>query len=296
MTDLSRFLSDCQNRVEKTLEQLLPPAQQLPTKLHEAMRYSTLNGGKRIRPSLAYAAAQACGGELALADAPAAALEFIHAYSLIHDDLPAMDDDALRRGQPTCHIQFDEATAILAGDALQTLAFQTLCEAPGLSNETKLAMLRSLAIASGSQGMVGGQSIDLSSEGQSLTLPELESLHLFKTGALIEASILMGALSANVHNEDELQAFRSYARCIGLAFQVKDDILDIEGDTVTLGKQQGADSQHHKATYPALLGLEGAKAKCAQLHELALQSLRQLPDRQTQRLEELSLYIISRNH
>ncbi len=296
MSDLSRFLSEAKQRADDTLNRLLPSEATLPARLHAAMRYSSVNGGKRIRPCLAYAATVACGGSLEQADIPAAAVELIHAYSLIHDDLPSMDDDALRRGQPTCHIQFDEATAILAGDALQALAFQSLSEAPHLTTDTRLAMVRALAIASGSQGMVGGQAIDLASEGKTLTLQELESLHLFKTGALIEASVLVGALAVRGIEEAELAALRSYARCIGLAFQVKDDILDIEGDTQTLGKQQGADAEHNKATYPALLGLAGAREKCNQLHELALHALAQLPNRNTDLLEALSHYIVSRNY
>ncbi|PIE43141.1 MAG: geranyl transferase [Gammaproteobacteria bacterium] len=296
MSDIDAYLQRCKQRTDAALIKALPDESTIPCTLHRAIRYSTIDGGKRIRPCLVFATAEAMGGNFDIATPPACAVEMIHAYSLIHDDLPAMDDDALRRGKAACHIQFDEATAILAGDALQAMAFQTLCEAVSFSDQIRLKMIHTLAIASGSQGMAGGQAIDLAAEGRALDIAELESMHLFKTGALIEASVVLGALSAGIETESELSALRIFARCIGLAFQVKDDILDIEGDTETLGKQQGADHALNKATYPAILGLDAARQKCTQLHELGLEALNKLENGQFTRLQAISHYIVNRNH
>jgi len=231
-------------------------------RLQDAMSYSMLNGGKRVRPMLVYAAAQAVGASMVHADIAAAAVEMIHAYSLVHDDLPAMDDDDLRRGKPTCHIQFDEATAILAGDALQTQAFQIL-SAPidGLTAQQQLTLVNTLAQASGAFGMAGGQSLDLEAVNQTVDLTYLENMHNHKTGALILASVLMGAHCGSTLSKDTLTSLTTYAKAIGLAFQVQDDILDVVSDTQTLGKTQGADAANNKPTYVSLLGLEGAKQK-----------------------------------
>jgi farnesyl diphosphate synthase/geranylgeranyl diphosphate synthase type II len=221
-------------------------------------------------------------------------MEMIHVYSLIHDDLPAMDNDDLRRGKPTCHRAFDEATAILAGDALQALAFKVIAQNNNFSAEICLQMITVLAAASGAEGMVAGQSIDLASVGQPLSIDQLESMHLYKTGALIEASVVLGAMCAGKNNPDTISALRSFARCIGLAFQVKDDILDVEADTVTLGKKQGADAALNKPTYVSLLGPDGAKHKCRQLLELAKSELDLLVDADTKELKALSDFIVNR--
>ncbi|QGU33584.1 (2E,6E)-farnesyl diphosphate synthase [Thermochromatium tepidum] len=275
MTDhtLDEFRTRCTARVESALDQILPPVSVQPSRLHEAMRYTVLAGGKRIRPLLAYAAGEALGLKTALLDSPACALEMIHAYSLIHDDLPAMDDDDLRRGRPTCHRAFDEATAILAGDALQTLAFQTLAEAPGLSAEARVAMVGALARASGARGMVGGQAMDLEAEGRPLDLVQLENIHIHKTGALIRASVQMGVLAYGGLDADRADRLDHYAKCLGLAFQIQDDVLDVEGDTAQIGKTAGRDQALNKATYPALVGLAEAKAMAHQLITEAIESV-----------------------
>lgn len=260
--------------------------------LLKAMRYSAFNGGKRIRPVLAYSACQAITGEIEAADAVATAVELIHAYSLVHDDLPAMDDDDLRRGQATCHIKFDEATAILAGDALQTAAFSALLKHPNPAHLPKL--LTELTDASGALGMVAGQMIDLASVGHSLDVCALENMHRHKTGALIRASVRMGAIAGNA-SDNQLKALTDYAQALGLAFQVQDDILDVEGDTKTLGKQSGADAALHKPTYPALLGLEPAKLKARELIDDALSALENFGS-EAQLLRELARYVIQRNH
>ncbi|WP_339338636.1 (2E,6E)-farnesyl diphosphate synthase [uncultured Oceanicoccus sp.] len=265
-------------------------------RLQQAIEYSLINGGKRIRPMLVYAVANAINSETSdsNADKVACAVEMIHAYSLIHDDLPAMDDDDLRRGQPTCHNAFDEATAILAGDALQTRAIELLTELEDCPSKTQLALIKILTAAAGQQGMVGGQLIDLNAVDQTIDLDHLETIHRLKTGALIRAAAAMGATLANA-SPQQLQAIDRYAEAIGLAFQVQDDILDIESDTATLGKTQGADQALNKPTYPALLGLEGAKNKAQQLHQQALNALTELDD-SADSLRELSSYIISRQH
>ncbi len=288
-------LRDYKERVEKALDAWLPAPDQQPDRLHQAMRYAVLNGGKRIRPVLVYATGEALGGPVAGLDGPACALELIHAYSLVHDDLPAMDDDDLRRGIPTCHRAFDEATAILVGDALQALAFKILARDPAMaiSPHARLDMITLLADASGSRGMVGGQAIDLAAVGQRLNLAQLENMHRHKTGALIRASVELGALAAGCQDKQLLQNLRDYARCIGLAFQVRDDILDIEGDTAVIGKTQGADMARNKPTYPALLGLEEAKATARRLHQEALDALSGL-DRRADILRQISAYIVQR--
>jgi len=294
---LKEYLSFCQNRVEKALEDRLPSGQLLPQKLHQAMRYCVLDGGKRMRPMLTYCTGKALGIAPEALDGPACAVEFIHVYSLIHDDLPAMDDDDLRRGKATCHVAFDEATAILAGDALQALAFEILAHDPSITAtaEGRLKMIVALAKASGSQGMVGGQAIDLQSVGTRLNLPELENMHIHKTGALIRASVNMATLAKADIDSTVATKLDHYAKCIGLSFQVKDDILDEESDTATLGKTQGKDKDNDKPTYPALLGLAGAKQKAQELHEKALDSL-SIFGKEADLLRDLSLYIIQRTH
>ena len=294
---LKEYLSFCQNRVERALMQRLPDENKLPQKLHQAMRYCALDGGKRMRPLLTYCTGKTLGLAPEVLDAPACAVEFIHVYSLIHDDLPAMDDDELRRGKPTCHIAFDEATAILTGDALQALAFEILAHDPSMavSAENRLKMITTLAKASGSQGMVGGQAIDLASVGTKLSLPELENMHIHKTGALIRASVNMATLSKVDIDPTVATKLDHYAKCIGLSFQVKDDILDEESDTATLGKTQGKDRDHDKPTYPALLGMAGAKQKAQELHEKALDNL-SIFGEEADLLRDLSLYIIQRNY
>jgi farnesyl diphosphate synthase len=270
------FLVDCQQRIEEKLLENLPQIDRLPVELHEAMHYSVMAPGKRIRPLLVYAAGHALGTSVDDLDEQACSLEYIHAYSLIHDDLPAMDDDELRRGRPTCHVKFGEAMAILAGDALQSLAFETLgkCKA---SDSRKVRMISVLANASGSHGMAGGQAIDLASTGESLTIAELENLHILKTGALIRASVLLGAISAS-EDEEKIALLDHYAKCMGLAFQIVDDILDVTSDTETLGKTQGKDAAQEKPTYPSLLGLSESREKAQQLCKDALTSIEKMGD------------------
>jgi len=294
---LKALLTEYQARVEKGLEQWLPSASEAPATLHRAMRYSTLDGGKRVRPVLVYAAGRALGADAASLDAPAVAVELIHAYSLIHDDLPAMDDDDLRRGKPTCHKAFDEASAILAGDALQSLAFEVLATDTVLNvpAERRVRMLAELARASGSRGMAGGQAIDIEAEGKRLELPALEQMHRLKTGALICASVRLGALSAPRFSEAALKKLDRYATCVGLAFQIRDDILDVKADTATLGKPQGSDEARNKPTYTSLLGLDGAKRKLAQAHEEARASLETLGS-EADPLRGIADYIIERGH
>ncbi|MEW6729096.1 MAG: (2E,6E)-farnesyl diphosphate synthase [Pseudomonadota bacterium] len=281
------------SRVEAALERALPaePTPSPLARLVEAMRYAVLGPGKRVRPFLVYAAGELTGADAAVLDAPACALELIHAYSLVHDDLPAMDDDDLRRGRPTCHRAFDEATAILVGDALQTRAFELLAEAPGLPAETRLAMIATLARAAGHRGMVGGQAIDLAAIGQQPELAALERMHRMKTGALIEASVILGALAGQA-NEAMRDALTRYARAIGLAFQVRDDILDVTADSQTLGKTQGKDAARDKPTYVSLLGLDAAQALAGELRDEALAALDGLPRAEPLRL--LARYIVER--
>lgn len=284
-----------QNRASLALDRRLPASDLHPSNLHQAMRYAVLGGGKRIRPVLVYATGAAVGAPLDMLDAPACAVEFIHAYSLIHDDLPAMDNDDLRHGQPTCHKVFGEALAILAGDALQAQAFQVLSQDSSMVVDPaiRVKMLGVLAQAAGSRGMVGGQAIDLAAVGRELSLAELENMHIHKTGALIRASVLLGALSQPAIEPAVLDRLDRYAKCIGLAFQIRDDILDVVGDTATLGKPQGSDQILDKPTYPALLGLEGAREHVRALYEEALASLEPLGP-ETDSLRWIATYIVER--
>ncbi|WP_226663832.1 farnesyl diphosphate synthase [Microbulbifer aggregans] len=291
---LQVFLRTAGGRVEQTLKAALADTSPAET-LFAAMNYSALGPGKRLRPALVYAAAQALTSEevLTACDPAAAALECIHAYSLVHDDLPAMDDDALRRGRPTCHIEFDEATAVLAGDALQTQAFELLVGAP-MTSDLKVQLIAELARASGARGMVAGQAVDLAAVDKSLSLDELKQMHRLKTGALISASARIGALIGGA-DSSQLEAITRYAEAIGLAFQVQDDILDVTADTATLGKTQGADIARNKPTYVSLLGLDGARAKSDELHREASEALAELGG-QTRILQQLADYIVHRDH
>jgi len=284
------------SRVEKALDHWLPAATIQPAYLHNAMRYSVLSDGKRIRPALVYATGDAFGLDHEELDGPACAVEIIHAYSLIHDDLPAMDDDDLRRGNPTCHKAYDEATAILAGDALQALAFHILAHDAKINvvAEQRIKMIDTLAVASGSRGMAGGQAIDLEAVGKKLNLVELKNMHIRKTGALIRASVELGTLSCQELDIDLFKKVSHYVECIGLAFQVQDDLLDIEEDTETLGKPQGSDMMQNKPTYPELLGLDGAKETAKNLHDEAISSL-ECFDGRADTLRFIADYIVKRN-
>ena len=292
-------MAKVQARIESALERLLPPAAIAPQRLHQAMRYAVLGGGKRIRPLLVFAAGEAAAGEAARADAGrleiiGCALECVHAYSLVHDDLPCMDDDVLRRGKPACHVEFDEATALLAGDSLQSLAFQLLAE-HRLSDDpgAQVEMLKILAVACGSRGMAGGQAIDLASVGQALTVPELEYMHIHKTGALIRASVALGARCSNALGPAHLERLDHYAKCVGLAFQVVDDVLDQESSTATLGKTVGKDAASNKPTYVSTLGLARAKALAEGLRADAHEALSTLGGA-ARRLAELADFIVLR--
>ncbi len=259
------------------------------------MRYALFNGGKRIRPALVYLVNAMLGGTEEKADNAAAAIECIHSYSLVHDDLPAMDDDDLRRGKPTCHIAYDEATAILSGDALQCLAFELLANDSQHSHANRIRLIQLLSQASGHQGMVVGQSFDLRHVDKPLTLTQLEAMHQHKTGALLQCAVQMGAVCSSAVADSQLSALNQYAKAIGLAFQVQDDILDIEGDSTTIGKPQGSDLEQNKPTYPALLGLDGAKLKLKQLHTEALAALDIFADR-ADSLRALADFIVHRDH
>lgn len=274
MLNLHDRLQGWQKRIEVVLDDVLPPSSTHPAKLHAALRYSVLNGGKRMRPLLVYAAGEALGIAADRLDIPAAAIELIHVYSLVHDDLPAMDDDDLRRGKATCHKAFDEPTAILVGDGLQALAFQLLAAHPRMSASPaqRLRMIEQLGQAAGSRGMVGGQAIDLA-VGQELTEMELENMHIHKTGSLIRASVLLAAYSVEAVDAQRLQQLDHFAKCIGLAFQVQDDILDVESDTQTLGKTRGADAAAGKPTYPSIIGMAASKAKLQDLYDEAMNAL-----------------------
>lgn len=291
--DFQGWVAHQQTQFEGALGQLLPSAEIAPQRLHEAMRYSVLDGGKRVRPLLAFAAGELSGADSARVNFAAAAVELIHAYSLVHDDMPCMDDDVLRRGKPTCHVAYDEATALLVGDALQSLAFQLLSE-QRLSDdaERQLEMVKLLAVASGSRGMAGGQAIDLASVGKQLTLPELEQMHIHKTGALIRAAILLGAYCGQL-DQPQMAKLDRYGKLIGLAFQVVDDVLDCEADTATLGKTAGKDADNDKPTYVSLLGLVGAREMAQRLHAEALENLADFGD-SAQRLRDLADFIVFR--
>jgi geranylgeranyl diphosphate synthase, type II len=284
-----------QSRVQGVLDVALPAADLIPQRLHAAQRYAVLSGGKRLRPLLVYCTGEALQIPVTVLDTPAAAVELIHSYSLVHDDLPAMDDDDLRRGQPTTHRAFDEATAILAGDALQVLAFSLLSRdrTPGISPEARLKMIQILADASGTAGMAGGQAIDLSAVGRALDLQELEAMHRLKTGALIRASVLMAAACSPNLSAADWDALDGYSQDIGLAFQIQDDILDVEGKTEEIGKTIGADAARAKPTYPSVLGLEAAKIRAKELTRRACDRLATLGDG-AQVLAWLASYVIQR--
>ena len=286
-----------QARVEASLEHWLPGADIEPVNLHRAIRYSVLGGGKRIRPVLLYACGQTFGIPLQAMDGLAAAVEMIHAYSLIHDDLPAMDNDDLRRGKPTCHKAFDEATAILAGDAIQALSFHVIAHDHDItvSAEQRIKMIDTLAVNSGSFGMAGGQAIDLASVGVKLTLEQIENMHNHKTGSLICASVQLGALSKQDLPADQFDFITQFANFIGLAFQVQDDILDIEADTATLGKPQGSDFLKNKPTYPGVIGMAASKRVALELHAKAVKVLEKL-DYDTELLRQISYYVVHRNN
>jgi geranylgeranyl pyrophosphate synthase len=288
-------LDTYQKRVNAALDKYLPTEDPPEHKLAEAIRYSVIGGGKRIRPAMVYAAGEAMGVSTDLLDIPACAVEMIHAYSLVHDDLPAMDNDDLRRGRPTCHKAFDEATAMLAGDALQALAYEILAkdDHEELTPEHRIEMLSLLTEASGAHGMAGGQAVDLASVGKHLTLAQLEHMHRLKTGALIRASILLGGMCKQDVSKQEIDLLSDYALCIGLSFQIQDDILDVTSDTETLGKPQGSDEEQEKPTFPAIIGLEESRQRALQQHELALKILEPL-DKKADSLRELSAYIVER--
>jgi geranylgeranyl pyrophosphate synthase len=293
-TDFEQLTKPWTDRIEQKLESVLPAADTQPARLHEAMRYSVLGGGKRIRPVLVYATGAALGTPLERLDGPAAAIELMHAFSLVHDDLPAMDDDALRRGRPTAHLAYDEATAILAADAMQPLAFAILAtdQTMACPAEARLKLIDLLADACGSTGMTGGQAIDLGAEGKQLTAAELENMYNLKTGRLLRASVLAAVYSTQL-NHPHFDALKTFIDAVGLAFQIKDDLLDIEGDTATIGKQQGADIERDKATWPAIFGLETARAQTQTLLNEALAAIEVLGD-QAEPLRQVARYIVNR--
>ena len=295
MTSLPARIESYRARIEEVLDRCLALPDAGTARLREAMRYSTLGGGKRLRPALVYLTGESLGAALADLDAPAAAVELIHVYSLVHDDLPAMDDDDLRRGRPTCHRAYDEATAILVGDALQALAFWVLADhsignvLPG----TRLSMIRTLAQAAGTAGMAGGQAVDLAAVGQTLSVDAVENMHRRKTGALIKGSVLLGALGAGIDSGPDFQALESFGDEIGLAFQIQDDILDVEGDAAVLGKSTGADAALSKPTYPSTVGLPAARDRARALRDRAIAALAPLGPRSAP-LVELAQFVVSR--
>lgn len=296
MSSVSDFFKLCQKRVESIIQVHFNKVDHVAPELNKAINYSVFNGGKRFRPTLCYASALALDASLDQVDGAAAAIELVHCYSLIHDDLPAMDDDDLRRGKPSCHKAFDEATAILAGDALQAFSFELLANAnPEINSQLKLNMIIQLAQASGLEGMAAGQGLDLASTNQNCSLAQLEKIHNFKTGKIISACSDLAALACGHQNSEKHIALQQYTAAIGLSFQVKDDILDIEGETQTLGKHKGSDQQLNKSTYPSLIGLDGARAKAQELHQQALDSL-SLFGKEADLLRALSLYVIHREH
>ena len=294
-SQIQAIISHYSAQVDAQLEAMLPAATGPAEPLFAAMRYSVFNGGKRLRPALCFAAAEAVVNSDSNTAKVAAALEMIHAYSLIHDDLPAMDDDDLRRGKPTCHIQFDQATAILAGDGLQSLAFQQLCELSEVSPTIVIELVSMLSRLGGCGGMVAGQAIDLAATGSVLELDALKVMHAHKTGALIEASVLMGALATGQASPEQLAALKDFARAIGLAFQIQDDILDVESSTEQLGKQQGSDATNLKSTYTSILGLEPARSEAAALYDQSMQSLEGFGEK-ADSLRAIAAFIVKRNH
>ncbi len=296
MTDFAAWSRASQARAESMLAALLPAADIAPEQLHAAMRYVCLGGGKRIRPMLAYAAGEALGADAAGIDRAAAAVELIHVYSLTHDDLPCMDDDDLRRGKPTCHVAYDEATALLVGDALQSLAFEVIAHPEAAAGaDVQVEMLRLLARAAGSRGMAGGQAVDLAATGRTLDIAELEFMHIHKTGALIQAAVLLGALAAGPLEAAARTHLEHYARCIGLAFQVMDDVLDAETDTATLGKTAGKDAAQGKATYLTLMSVKDARAYARELLDDALAAIQPFGER-GRRLANIARFIVERGY
>jgi geranylgeranyl pyrophosphate synthase len=298
MTPSAEFtgrIASYRTRIEGVLAECLALPSSGTARLREAMQYSTLGGGKRLRPSLVYLTGESLGAPIAELDSPAAAVELIHVYSLVHDDLPAMDDDDLRRGRPTCHRAYDEATAILVGDALQALAFAVLADETKGHQEpaARIAMIRALADASGTSGMAGGQAVDLAAVGQRLSVPDIENMHRRKTGALIQSSVLLGAFAAGVTSGPRLEALRTFGAEIGLAFQIQDDILDVEGDSALLGKTTGADAAHNKPTYPSTAGLGAARERARQLRDAAIGALHPLGG-SGNALVELAHFVVSR--
>lgn len=280
-------------RVNRRLEEALPPVSTSPQRLHEAMRYAVFNGGKRVRPLLVYTTGECLGVDVRCLDAPAVAIELIHAFSLVHDDLPAMDDDDLRRGKPTVHVRYDEATAILAADALQPLAFTVLADLDAATAETKNELVRLIAGACGSVGMTGGQSMDLAAEGHELSRHELEHMYSLKTGALIHAAIVSACVLCDGISQDKADALDEFGRSIGVAFQIKDDILDVEGETHVIGKPAGADQRLGKATYPGLFGLDTSHHRCQKLLDGALPKL-ELFGEDADSLKRLARFIVER--
>ncbi|GAB1720953.1 MAG: farnesyl-diphosphate synthase [Nitrosospira sp.] len=295
IADFQDWAKSRQANIESVLQTLLPAADIAPERLHDAMRYAVLGGGKRVRPLLAFAAGELTGASEERVGIAAAAVELIHVYSLVHDDLPCMDDDVLRRGKPTCHIQYDEAIALLTGDSLQSLAFQLLAEHRLADDaQTQLEMIRRLAQAAGSRGMAGGQAVDLDSVGKALSLPELEFMHIHKTGALIRAAVMLGAYCGASLGESEAVNLDHFAKCIGLAFQVVDDVLDAEATTATLGKTAGKDAENNKPTYISLLGARQARELAEGLRRDACQSL-EIFGAKAERLRQVTDFIIQRN-
>ncbi|HLJ38228.1 MAG TPA: farnesyl diphosphate synthase [Steroidobacteraceae bacterium] len=294
-SDFAARVAECQARIERILDDALRLPDAGTERLREAMRYSVLGAGKRLRPTLVYLTGESLGASLPVLDAPAAAVELIHVYSLVHDDLPAMDDDDLRRGRPTCHRAFDEATAILVGDALQALAFAVLAQAPlgATTPEARLEMIRVLSHAIGTGGMAGGQAVDLEAVGRTLDVSAIENMHRRKTGALIQGSVLLGALAAGVAGGPELAALGRFGAEIGLAFQIQDDILDVEGDPRLLGKSTGADAALRKPTYPSTAGLAAARERASELRDAAIAALAPLGKR-AEALAELAHYVVNR--
>jgi farnesyl diphosphate synthase len=294
-TDFQAWMLGRQERIEQVLSALLPASELVPARLHSAMRYAVLGGGKRVRPLLAYAAGELADADPRDVDRAAAAVELIHAYSLVHDDLPAMDDDVLRRGKPTVHVEFDEATAVLVGDSLQSLAFQVLCEpvVGAMTPERRIEMVEVLARASGSRGMAGGQAIDLEAIGKTLSVTELEFMHVHKTGALIRASVALGVRCGNALTASQFETADRFGKFVGLAFQVVDDVLDARSSTATLGKTAGKDARNNKPTYVSALGLERARDMARELRDDALHALDALPGGGA-RLRQLADFIIAR--
>jgi geranylgeranyl diphosphate synthase type II len=295
VTTLESRIEAYRNRIEQVLDRCLALPDAGTERLREAMRYSTLGGGKRLRPALVYLTGESLGAPLTNLDAPAAAVELIHVYSLVHDDLPAMDDDDLRRGRPTCHRAYDEATAILVGDALQALAFSVLADETlgDVAPVTRLAMIKTLAFAAGTAGMAGGQAVDLAAVGQTLSVDAVENMHRRKTGALIKGSVLLGALGAGINSGAEWHALQLFGDEIGLAFQIQDDILDVEGDVAVLGKTTGADAALSKPTYPSTVGLPAARDRARGLRDRAIAALAPLGPRNAP-LVELAQFVVSR--